>query len=126
VGVLLPTVNDEPGIGAQAAAIVSQRFGPVTAHFNAGAALARTKRVDLIGSIILEGPWNWSVRPVFEAFSQLEGGQQATVSALAGAIWRWSDSLACDSALRVGRASGQSLLEARLGLTFSLDLLGRT
>jgi len=33
VGVLLPTVNDEPGIGAQAAGIVSQRFGPLTAHF---------------------------------------------------------------------------------------------
>jgi hypothetical protein len=48
------------------------------------------------------------------------------VSTLAGLIWRWSDSLAFDAALRVGRASGQSLLEARIGLTFSLDLLGRT
>jgi len=124
VGVLLPTVNDEPGIGAQAAGIVSQRFGPVTAHFNAAAALARAKRLDLIGSVILEGPWSWSVRPVFEVFSQLEGAERATFSALAGLIWPWSDSLAFDTALRLGRASGQPLLEARLGLTFSLDLLG--
>jgi hypothetical protein len=51
VGVLLPTANDEPGIGAQAAAIVSQRFGSVTAHFKAAAALTRAKRLDLIGSI---------------------------------------------------------------------------
>src|SRR5438270_2023292 len=122
LGVLLPTVNDEPGIGAQAAAIVSQRFGPVTAHFNAGAALARAKRIDLIGSIIVEGPLSWSLRPVFEAFSQLEGGEQATVSALAGLIWRWSDSLAFDAALRAGRASGQPLVEARLGATFAFGV----
>jgi len=62
------------------------------------------------------------LRGVFAAW----GGEQATVSALAGSIWRWSGSQAFDAALRVGRASGQALLEARPGLTFSLDLLGRT
>jgi len=37
-----------------------------------------------------------------------------------------SDSVAIDAGLRVGRASGEPLLEGRLGLTMSLDLLGKT
>src|SRR5204863_4500814 len=87
LGMLLPTVNDEPGVGVQGAAILSHRFGPVTGHLNAGLALSRAKRIDVVGSVILEGPRMWPVRPVSEVFAQLEAGDETTVTALAGLIW---------------------------------------
>ena len=126
VGVLLPTLNDEPGLGTQAIAIVSQRFGRVTAHLNLGFLLTRDKHLDLPGSVIVEGPWTWSVRPVFELRSEFREPHQTAISALGGLIWRASDSLAIDAGVRYGRASGRSLLEGRLGLTVSLALLAKT
>jgi len=126
LGVLLPTLNDEPGIGAQATAIVSHRFGYVTAHLNVGVALARDKHLHVPGSLIVEGPWTWAVRPVFEVFSEFQEPSQVILTGLGGVIWRVSDSVAIDAGLRVGRASGEPLLEGRLGLTMSLDLLGKT
>jgi hypothetical protein len=123
LGMLLPTLHDEPGIGAQATGIVSNRLGPLTAHFNAGVALSRDQRVDLAGSIILEGPWTWPVRPVFEGFTGVEGAKDITVSGIAGLIWPASDALAFDAGLRVGSTAGQPLYEVRLGLTFSFGVL---
>jgi len=122
VGMLLPTVNDEPGVGAQGTAILSHRLGPVTAHFNAGLALSRSKRLDVLGSVILEGPWTWPVRPVSEIFAQVEGGDESTFSGLVGFIWPASEGLAFDGAFRLGRSAGQSLYEIRLGLTFSFSV----
>jgi hypothetical protein len=126
LGVLLPTVNDEPGMGAQGTVIVSRRFAELTAHLNAGVALSRDRHLELPASLILEGPWRWAVRPVFELFSQFRDPAQVVVSVLGGIIWRTSGSLALDAGLRAGRAAGQPLLEGRLGLTVSLDLLAKT
>jgi hypothetical protein len=126
LGVLLPTLNDEPSVGAQGTLIVSRRFADLTAHVNAGVALSRDRHLELPGSLILEGPWRWTVRPVVELFSQFREPGQVVVSALGGIIWRTSGSLAIDVGLRAGRAAGQPLLEGRLGLTISLDLLAKT
>jgi len=123
LGMLLPTVNDEPGLGVQGAAILSHRFGPITAHLNAGLALSRAKQVDVIGSLILEGPWTWSVRPVSELLVGIEGGSETTVSGLVGFIWPVSQALAIDGALRAGGTAGETLLEIRVGLTFSFAVL---
>jgi len=126
LGVLLPTVNDEPGVGAQGTVIVSRRFTDLTAHLNLGLALTRDKHLDLPGSLILEGPWRWAVRPVLELFSEFREPDQVAISGLGGFIWRTSDSMAIDAGVRFGRASGQPLLEGRLGLTLSLDVLKKT
>jgi hypothetical protein len=122
LGMLLPTVNDESGVGAQGTAIVSHRFGPVTAHLNGGLALSRAKRLDVFGNLIVEGPWTWPVRPVSEVSAEVDGGSEATVAALGGFIWPVSERLAFDGGVRVGRAAGESLFEVRLGLTFSFNL----
>jgi hypothetical protein len=124
VGVLLPTVNDEPGVGAQTTVIVSRRFSIAVLHVNAGIAYNRAHNVELVGSMIVEGPPAWRVKPVLELFSEddLAGPFAATV--LAGVIWLASDSLSFDAGLRIGRAAGQPLSEGRLGLTFAIDVLG--
>src|SRR5262249_46378705 len=126
LGMLLPTLNDEPGVGAQGTAIVSYRLGPVTTHFNAGLAVSRAKQVDVVGSVIVEGPWTWPVRPVSEVLAGLEGGSETIITGLVGFIWPASDRLAFDGGFRFGRAAGQSLYEVRLGLTFSFRLQGET
>jgi hypothetical protein len=39
--VLLPGINDQPGVGGSIAGILSQRWEPITVHFNASAAVTR-------------------------------------------------------------------------------------
>ena len=41
VGVLLPTLNGDPGVGAQATVIVSRRFSRAMIHLNGGVAFTR-------------------------------------------------------------------------------------
>src|SRR5207237_7930111 len=112
-------------VGAQAAVIVSRRFSQAMIHLNGGAAFSRSHELQLVGSVILEGPPAWLVRPVFEFFSDGQVGGPFAVTGLGGAIWRCSDALAFDAGVRAGRAAGQTLIEGRLGLTFAVDVLSR-
>lgn len=121
-GPLLPGVNGEPGTGASWGGIVSNRWGRLTAHFNAAAAVTRSHHADAFFGTIVEGPWDWPVRPVVEVFYEREWGVAETVSGLAGAIWQVSDKLAFDIALRDARVNGHSVNELRAGVTFGLPL----
>ncbi len=121
-GVLLPTVNDEPGTGAQATVIASRRWTDLTAHLNLGIALTRDGHLELPGSLILEGPARWTVRPVFELFSTFKAPDELEISGLGGLIWRTSERLALDAGLRLGSSSGKRLVEARLGLTVAFEI----
>src|SRR5215469_10791782 len=121
-GPLLPGVNGEPGTGASWGGIVSNRWGWLTTHFNAAAALTRTRHADAFFGTIFEGPWDWPVRPVAEVFYEREWGVAETVSGLAGAIWQVSDKLAFDIALRNARVNGHTFNELRAGVTFGLPL----
>jgi hypothetical protein len=125
VGALLPTLNDEPGVGAQAVVIVSRRVSQTMIHLNGGVAFSRSHDLDLVGSVIVEGPPAWVVRPVFELFSAGQVAGPFVLTGLAGMIWRRSETLAFDAGVRAGRVAGQPLVEGRLGLTFAIDLLAR-
>jgi hypothetical protein len=118
-GLLLPGVNDEPGVGGSVAAIVSQRFSALTAHLNLQAGASRRGRADLFLSGILEGPTDWAVRPVAEIAWEREAGGDEVLTGLLGAIWQPHDGLAFDVGLREGRINDRSLTELRLGVTFS-------
>jgi len=121
-GVLLPTINDEPGVGLSSGWIFSQRWSAATVHFNAQVELSRAHNLDLFGGIILEGPYSWPVRPVSEVWvdKEFEGSRQ--FSALAGAIWRVSEQLAFDAAIRGARKDGVNIGEFRVGLTWGFAL----
>jgi hypothetical protein len=119
-GVLLPGINDDHGIGGSVAAIVSQRWDPITLHLNAAAAVTRQQHADLFLSTILEGPHDWPVRPVAEVVYERDFGRLETISALIGAIWQIRDDLAVDLGLRGGRVNDRTLGEMRAGLTFSI------
>lgn len=123
-GPLLPTVNGDPGVGATAIAIVSQRWDAATLHVNGALSYTRAHKPDLFGGVILEGPHRWTVRPVVEAFIEREFDTTFIASGLVGAIWRVKDGLSFDAAVRVARVNDDGLLEARIGLTWATVLWG--
>ena len=123
VGVLLPTVNGEPGVGVTGIVIVSQRWEAATLHVNGAVSLTRVGNADFFGGVILEGPHSWAVRPVAEVFVDHEVSSDTAISGLVGAIWRASDSLSFDAAFRAASVAGSPVYEGRLGLTWAIPIV---
>lgn len=119
---LLPTVDGEDGVGAQCTLIVSQRWHDLTVHVNGAAAWTRAHAPGAFGGIILEGQDAWTVRPVAEVFVEGERDLPATISALVGTIWRATDALSFDAAVRRARAGSVSTTEVRVGFTWGFGV----
>lgn len=121
-GVLLPDSTGNSGVGANLAGIVSQRWDWGTIHLNAATALTREHRGDVFLDGIIEGPSQWTVRPVAEVFYENEFGKSETISGLIGLIWRVRDNLSFDVGLRHALTNGHPVNEVRAGLTFGFPL----
>jgi hypothetical protein len=117
LGLLLPGINSENGTGASWAGIVSQRWPWVTTHLNAAVALTREQHADVFLGSIIEGPSDWTVRPVAEIFYERDVGTAKTFSGLIGAIWQVKEALSFDFGLREARINDHTASEVRLGLT---------
>jgi hypothetical protein len=122
LSVLLPTIHGDPGVGAEAALIVSQRWPDLTLHVNGAAAWTRAHNPGTFGGIILEVHDSWAVRPVAELFVEGERDLPTTVSGLLGTIWRVSERLSLDAAVRLARAGGVNTTEIRAGLTWGFSV----
>jgi hypothetical protein len=121
-GPLLPEINGDNSFGAQANLITSYRWDAVSAHLNTAVGLTREHRMDTFAGLILEGPHEWTVRPVSEIYSNREFGVGATYSALAGAIWQVRDRLAVDAAVRYASEPENHTVELRFGMTWGVSL----
>jgi hypothetical protein len=121
-GVLLPGINDEAGVGASWLGIVSQRWSGGTVHFDLGIALTREHRTDLFVGTIIEGPYDWKVRPVAEVVYEREFNETERFSVLCGAIWQVSDKLSFDVGIREAWINHQPETEVRAGLTFAFSV----
>lgn len=121
-GVLLPDDAGDSGVGASLAGIVSQRWDWGTIHLNAQTALTRDHHGDLFLDAIVEGPSTWTVRPVAEVFYENEFGKEETFSGLVGLIYRVSDDLSFDVAVRHALTGGHPVNEIRAGVTFGFPL----
>ncbi|HEX8909472.1 MAG TPA: hypothetical protein VF805_09735 [Anaeromyxobacteraceae bacterium] len=122
LGALLPTVHGDSGVGAEWALIVSQRWRDLTVHLNGAAAWTRAHAPGVFAGIILEGHDAWAVRPVAEVFVEHERDLPTTVSGLLGTIWRASDKLSLDAAVRRARAGDVDTTELRVGLTWGFSV----
>jgi hypothetical protein len=118
-GLLLPGINDEPGVGGSVAGIVSQQWPWATVHLNVVAAVTRQQHGDVFVGAIVEGPREWPVRPVAEVFHERDFGRLTTASGLIGAIWQVRETLSFDAGLRRARVNDHTLDEVRAGLTFA-------
>jgi hypothetical protein len=123
-GVLLPGLLDEQGYGASWMGIVSDRWSWGSSHFNFGAELTRDHNVNFVAGWILEGPHEWTVRPVGEARFEHQVGpvKRDTASVLAGAIWNVRENLSVDFAVREAWVNGNRETEIRAGLTFAFSV----
>jgi hypothetical protein len=121
-GALLPTVPLAGGAGVSVTAIASQRWPALTLHLNAEGDYTRDGTFTFIGGFILEGPDAWAVRPVSEFFVAHQTDAPATLSGLAGAIWRVTPHLSFDSAFRLAYQGSAQELEVRVGLTWSFAI----
>jgi hypothetical protein len=119
---LLPDSTGHSDVGASLAGIVSQRWDWGTVHLNAEAALTREHHGDIFLGGIVEGPSQWTVRPVAEVFYENEFGKSETISGLIGLIWRVRDNLSFDVGLRHALTNGHPVNELRAGLTFGFPL----
>jgi hypothetical protein len=123
-GPLLPELNGESGVGASLNLALSQRWGSWTVHLNNEAELSRRELVfsyaaDLMGELELGAP----LRPVAELGFEIEPSSGATsYAALGGVIWSVAEDFALDAAARVGRREGVNAFEARLGLTWAIQI----
>ncbi len=125
-GVLTPEVNGSAGFGASLDVIVSYQWSWGTVHWNEWFQFTRDHDADLFSGVILEGPHDWTVRPVAEFFYDKDFSVDQTASALVGAIWTVSDALAFDVALRGAREGSDYAVEGKLGLTWAIPLWDRT
>lgn len=124
-GPLLPNIG-EPGMGFEWEGIVSQRWEWGTVHLNVWTELTREQYGEIHFDAIIEGPHNWTLRPVLEVYSDTVFNQSQTYSALVGAIWQVRDNLAFDVGLRYALVNGRAVNELRAGVTFGFPLsLGR-
>ena len=121
-GLLLPDVNGENGTGFSLAGIVSQRWSAATVHLNAAIARTREHEPGLFLGTILEGPFDWAVRPVAEVFTERASNTARLDSILLGAIWRVRDGLSFDAGYRSARLGDEPIHELRLGLTFAFSM----
>jgi len=121
LGVLLPMLHDEGGVGGELLGIVSRRWPHVTAHLNGVLAYTRADTWEAGAGLILEGPARWGVRPVAEGTFFREFGEATSASGLLGLIWEPRDDLSVDLGFRYGREDGVDVREVRLGLTWSFD-----
>ena len=115
---MLPDSIGPSGFGATVAGIVSQRWDWGTVHLNVETALTRDQRANVFGGAIIEGPYQWKVRPVAEFFYEEEFGSFHSVSGLIGAIWQVRDNLSFDVAFRHAFTNGHPVEEVRAGMTF--------
>ncbi len=119
-GVLTPEINGVAGLGASLDVITSYQWWWGAFHWNEWFEYTRDHHADLYSGVILEGPHAWTVRPVAELYYDRDFGAGSTGSVLVGAIWTASKTVAIDAGLRGARASGETDVEARLGLTWSI------
>ena len=121
IGMLLPGINEENGVGASVAGIVGQKWDWGALHFNAQWELSRNQRGEVFLGTILEGPSSWTVRPVAELVYQREFGVSEVVAALVGVIWQVKDNLAFDFAVRQASVNSAPETEVRAGVTFGFS-----
>lgn len=117
---LLPGIRTDDGMGFEWACIASQKTAWGVFHINFGAGISRDGNGLAFAGFILEGPQEWSVRPVAELRYEREFGVEDEASVLLGLIWKAGEPCDMDLAVRHASVRGRPEDQIRAGLTFAL------
>ncbi len=120
VGLLLPGVGTDPGIGASVTGIVSQRWSAMTVHVNGALLITHDHSLGAFAGAIVEGRSRWMIRPVAELTVEQDAGR--AMSGLIGAIWQVRHNLSVDAGWRVAHSEGADVREFRAGFTWAFPL----
>jgi hypothetical protein len=120
VGLLLPGIGTDPGVGSSFAGIVSQRWSAMTVHVNGTLQITHDHTLGAVAGAIVEGPSRWAIRPVAELTLAQDAGR--TTSGLIGAVWQVRHNLSLDAGWRVERSDGADVREFRAGFTWAFPL----
>jgi hypothetical protein len=123
IGPLLPIVSDAKDFGAYVGGILTTCLGQsLIIHWNAEVQVLRASYdLDIFGGAILEPPPSkYVVRPVAEMFVERDFVGIQIYSGLVGAIWRVSERLSLDVAIREAAMAGQKVSEVRAGFSLTI------
>jgi len=123
-GPLLPDIHGVSAFGASLAVITSYRWSFGSIHWNEWGEYTREHDFSLFTGLILEGPHEWTVRPVAELFVEREFDVETTYSGLVGAIWAVDDAFSLDLGVRGALIEGEPAEEVRLGFTWAFPVWG--
>jgi hypothetical protein len=129
-GPWLPNPNGDQGWGGSANLIVSFQLPPrlpLVFNCNLQGAYDLERRMEIFGSVIIEGPRSLTVRPVVEIYAQHAfgtglGGPTNIYSGLVGAIWKARKAADIDIGLEGFSTDGTPAVRLRMGLTFRAEL----
>jgi hypothetical protein len=121
-GPLVPEINGTDAFGASLDVILSYRWDWGTVHFNEWGEYTRERTADLWSGVIIEGPHEWTVRPVSELYYERNFTVDQTESILVGAIWTVKESFVLDLAVRGARVGAENAGEVRLGFTWAIPM----
>jgi hypothetical protein len=123
-GVLLPALGaPSPGtVGAAAAGIISQRWGPVVLGGDLEAFYSPEGHPGAMADLIVEGPSWLGLRPVAELQGEDILGEAPTVAALVGGILQMDEDISVDAGVRAGFGGPEVIFELRMGLTWGFML----
>lgn len=113
MGMYLPGVEAETGLGASLAILFAWRGDPGTIHANCWLNYTQDQTFDVFTSIAYEGPEAWDVRPWAEFYVDVDDGEPY-VSGLVGAYWTVTDEFGLQGGVRVGGWEDYAELEVRL------------
>ena len=119
--ILLPGIHADDGAGVGLTALVSDKHEWGAWHLNLGPMLARNGKGGWVAGGILEGPADWTVRPVGEIRYEKVFGDEEILAFLVGIILPIKGGLALDLAFRHAREGGRPDEQIRAGVTFDLQ-----
>jgi len=112
-GAFLPGAGAEPGVGASLALLFAWQTDLGALHANVWFNYTQDETFNSFGSLAVEGPPDWPVRPVAELYVEVED-DEPFVSGLIGAVADVSDEFAVQGGVRVGAWQDYAELEVRL------------
>jgi hypothetical protein len=118
--ILLPGINQDSGAGVSLTGIAGERWSWGAIHFNIAGSLNREQHGEVFFGTIVEGPDTWTIRPVAE-ITYDHAANKEEHGLLAGAIWKATDKLSFDFAIRQAQVDSKSVTEIRTGLDFTFS-----
>ena len=112
-GVFIPGIEAETGFGASLALLFAWQTDVGTLHANVWLNYTQDETFDVFGSVAVEGPPGWPVRPTAELYVDVDDGEPY-VSGLVGAVGDVSDEFSLQGGVRVGGWEDYVDIEVRL------------